>query len=110
LQIEPTRDPERNRLREIWADRTTYELRKLVATDKLFVEHDRVYGVTFTIVLATLEGHPVVSDIHGKVGDNYSGDGEDVDFHFRDVAFPPSLPAWYFDPRSYAAHQLDAPS
>jgi hypothetical protein len=109
LTIEPTRDPERNRLREIWADAKTYELRKLVATDKLFVEHDRVYGVTFTIALGTLQGYPVVTDIHGKVGDNYSGDGEDVDFHFRDVAFPASLPAWYFDPHAYGAHQSDAP-
>ncbi|MGP6158952.1 MAG: hypothetical protein ACLPYS_15830 [Vulcanimicrobiaceae bacterium] len=109
LQLEPRRDPDRNRLRELWVDKKSYELRKLVATDKLFVEHDRVYGVTFTVVLATLQGYPIVTDIHGKVGDNYSGDGEDVDFHFRDVAFPASLPAWYFDPRTYAAHQADAP-
>jgi hypothetical protein len=109
LQIEPTRDPERNRLRELWADKKTYELRKLVATDKLFVEHDRVYGVTFTITLGTLQGEPIVTDIHGKVGDNYSGDGEDVDFHFRDVAFPTSLPAWYFDQHAYGGHQEDAP-
>ncbi|MFZ1126196.1 MAG: hypothetical protein WAN59_13745 [Candidatus Baltobacteraceae bacterium] len=109
LQIEPTRDPERNRLRELWVDKRSYELRKLVATDKLFVEHDRVYGVTFTIVLGSLQGYPIVTDIHGEVGDNYSGDGENVDFHFRDVAFPPSLPAWYFDPHAYGAHENDAP-
>ncbi|MDQ6825698.1 MAG: hypothetical protein M3Z14_00660, partial [Candidatus Eremiobacteraeota bacterium] len=110
LQISPYRDPERNRLREIYADKKTYELRKLVATDRLFVEHGSTYSVTFTILMATLQGHPVVTDIHGKIGDGYSGDGEDVDFRFRDIAFPKSLPDWYFDARSYASHSGDAPS
>jgi hypothetical protein len=110
LHIEPIRKPERNRLREIWADKTTYELRKLTATDKLFVDKGPTYSVAYTITMGTLEGRPVVSDVHGDVGDGYFGDGQKVDFHFRDVAFPPTLPAWYFDPRAYAAHANDAPS
>jgi hypothetical protein len=110
LRIEPIRNPERNRLREIWADKTTYELHKLVATDKLFVEKGSTYSVAFTISMGTLEGRPVVTDVHGDVGDGYFGDGQKVDFHFRDVAFPATLPAWYFDPRAYAAHAGDAPS
>ncbi len=110
LRLTPYRDPDRNRIREIFANKKTYELRKLVATDKLFVEHDKVYAVTFTVRMGMLAGVPVVTDIHGKVGDNYSGDGEDVDFRFRDIAFPTSLPSWYFDAHSYASHRNDAPS
>jgi hypothetical protein len=109
LRIAPIRDPERNRLREIWADKQTYELRKLIATDRLFITGGPSYGVTFTVTMGTLDGRPIVTDIHGKVGDGYAGDGVEVDFHFRDIAFPSSLPAWYFDPRTYGAHADDAP-
>jgi hypothetical protein len=51
-----------------------------------------------------------VTDIHGVVGDGYSGDGSTVDYSFRDITFPAMLPDWYFDARTYAAHQSDAPS
>ena len=37
LTLAPISDPERNRLREIYADKTTYELKKLIAVDRLFV-------------------------------------------------------------------------
>ncbi len=109
LVITPTRDPDRNRLRELWADRKTLELRKFMATDKLFVQGDRIYGVIFMVTLATLEGHPVVTDIHGIVGDNYNGDGQVVDFRYRDISFPKELPAWYFDTRQYKSH-IDNPT
>jgi len=119
LHIEPIRDVERNRLREIWCDKHTLELRKLVATDKLFVEGGgvatHVYAVIFTYTMGNVQGYPVVTDLHGVVGkdsdgNQYDGDGRDVDYQFRDIAFPASLPAWYFDPHTYAQHQSDAPS
>jgi hypothetical protein len=117
LTIEPTRDPDRNRLRELWADKDTLELEKLVATDKLFVIGGPIYAVKFTVVMGWLEGRPIVTDIHGVVGanlsnplDQYSGDGKEVDFTFRDVKFPTSLPGWYFDKRAYAQHLTEAPT
>jgi len=117
LVIQPTREPDRNRLREIWADKDTYELEKLVATDKLFIEGGPIYAVKFTVIMGWLEGHPIVTDIHGIVGanltnpnDEYSGDGKTVDFTFRDVKFPTSLPSWYFDKRAYAQHVSEAPT
>ncbi len=110
LHIVPTRDPDRNRLRELYVDKKTYELQKVVATDKLFIlGTSDVYGVTFTITLSMLEGRPVVTAIRGVVGDGYSGDGATVDYTFRDITFPATLPAWYFDAREYAQHQDDAP-
>lgn len=110
LKILPTRDPDRNRLRELFVDKNTYELQKVVATDKLFIlGTSDVYGVTFTITLDMLDGRPTVTDIHGVVGDGYTGDGSAVDYKFRNIAFPATLPAWYFDARQYAAHTEDAP-
>jgi len=111
LIVLPNRDPDRNRLREIWCDAKTLELHKLVATDKLFILGTRdVYGVTFTITMGSLDGIPVVTDIHGVVGDGYSGDGATVDYFFRNISFPETLPDWYFDTKLYASHQSEAPS
>lgn len=109
LVVQPKRDPSRNRIREIFADKDTLELRRLVATDTLFVGSSERYPATFTIDLSMLGGIPVVTDIHGVVGGGYSGDGQTVTMQFRDIAFPTSLPDWYFNPRTYAQHQNDAP-
>ena len=110
LSVLPIRDADRNRLREIFCNRQTLELRKLVATDKLFIlGTSDVYGVTFTITMGSLEGVPVVTDIHGVVGDGYSGDGSTIDYAFRDIAFPKTLPDWYFDTKQYAQHEKDEP-
>jgi hypothetical protein len=108
LRITPIRDVERNRLREIFADRKTLELRKLIATDKLFVERGPVYPVTFTITMGVVQGVPVVTDLHGVVGGGYNDDGKEVDFKFTDIAFPKTLPDWYFNPRTYAQHANEA--
>ncbi len=109
LKLEPTRDPDRNRLREIDADRTSYELKRLVATDKLFVGDHDVYGVIFDITVGMLDGTPIVTDIHGTVGDGYAGDGTIVDYKFRNISFPATLPSWYFSSKEYASHADDAP-
>ncbi|HEY5257158.1 MAG TPA: hypothetical protein VIJ12_02130 [Candidatus Baltobacteraceae bacterium] len=114
LTLVPIRDPERNRLRDIYVDKQTLELRKLVATDRLFLQRGPVYGTIFTITMGSLDGTPVVTHIHGVVGkdaqgEDYIGDGKIIDYDFTDVGFPKSLPSWYFDARQYAQHQADAP-
>jgi hypothetical protein len=109
LSIFPIRDVERNRLREVYVDRKTLELHKLIATDKLFTGGP-IYPVTFTITMGTVDGVPVVTDIHGVVGGGYNDDGKDVDFRFTDITFPKTLPEWYFDARSYASHPNSGPT
>jgi len=109
LVLLPRRDPDRNRLREVWADAKTLEIHKLMATDKLFVEGGPVYPVMFTIYFSTLEGVPIITKLHGVVGGDYDGDGKTVDFDFTDIVFPQQLPDWYFNARDYAQHQDDAP-
>jgi hypothetical protein len=113
LVVEPTRDPLRNRIREIWADDKTFELHKLLVTDRLFVTGNgpmQIFGALFTLTLAMHDGFPVVTDIHGEIGDGYNDDGKQVDYHFRDIEFPKTLPDWYFDPRSYGRHLAEMPS
>jgi hypothetical protein len=111
VQVYPLRDVERNRLRDIYVDRRTLELHRLVATDKLFElgPGGKVYPVTFTITMGSVDGYPVVTRLHGEVGGGYNDDGQLVDFIFSDIKFPATLPAWYFDPHTYAAHGGDAP-
>ena len=109
VSLMPRRQPDRNRLRELWVDAKTLDIRKVVATDKLFVEHGPVYPVLFTISFGMLEGIPIVTHIHGVVYGGYDGDGQTVDYDFKGTYFPQTLPSWYFNPREYAQHLNEAP-
>jgi hypothetical protein len=116
LTLAPISDPERNRLREIYADKATYELKKLVSADRLFVSggYKDDYADEFTITMGMVDGVPVVTRIHGVAGADaggleYQDDGKVVDFFFRDIKFPVSLPDWYFNPRQYGGHLNDLP-
>jgi hypothetical protein len=110
LSILPKRDPDRNRLREIWVDANTLDLKKIIVTDKLFIEGGPVYPTHFTIDFSMLEGIPVITHIHGVVDSpDYDGDGKTVEYEFKDLTFPQTLPSWYFNARDYAQHLNDAP-
>lgn len=68
----------------------------------------------FTITMGVVDGVPVVTRIHGVIGANRSGqqyrdDVQEVDFTFRDITFPKTLPDWYFNARQYGAHQNERP-
>jgi hypothetical protein len=117
VSLLPRRDPDRNRLRELYVDAKTLELQQVVATDKLYDEGDdghHVYPMLFTVTLGWMNDMPIVTHIHGtptyQQDSEYLGRDATVDYDFNDIAFPSSLPAWYFDPRSYAQHVDDAPS
>jgi hypothetical protein len=110
LTLRPIRDPERNRLREVYADRNTLELVRLITHDRLFDENaNKIYSALFDIKIALLQNVPVVTSIHGLVGDGYDGDGKVVDYTYSNITFPATLPAWYFDARSYAQHEAELP-
>jgi hypothetical protein len=116
VSIVPRRDPDRNRLRELYVDRKTLELKEVVATDKLYEDDGsrHVYAMLFTVTLGWLDNMPVVTHIHGtptyQSDAEYLGQDATVDYDFTDIEFPQSLPEWYFDPRTYAEHASDAPS
>lgn len=108
VSVHPALAPDRNRLREIFADKQTYELRKLIVADTLFVQRGPVYPVTMTITMTDLNGMPVVREAHGEVGGGFN-DGRTVDYTFEDIAFPSALPDWYFTPSEYGRHAAEAP-
>lgn len=116
VSLTPRRDPDRNRLRELYVDAKTLELKEVVATDKLFEEDNgnHIYPMLFTVTLGWMHQMPIVTHIHGtptyQRDADYLGRDATVDYDFNDITFPDSLPEWYFDPRSYAQHAGDAPS
>ncbi|MEA2721351.1 MAG: hypothetical protein QOJ39_3215 [Candidatus Eremiobacteraeota bacterium] len=110
MRLTPVRDPDRNRLREVFADKATYELRTVLTVDKPFIDRGPVYPVTLTITYGLAAGVPVVTLIRRVVGGGYNDDGKDVNFGFAEIAFPATLPDWYFDPHSYHQHEAEAPS
>jgi hypothetical protein len=122
LVLQPRRDPERNVLREIWVDKHSYIVRKVIAHDRLFAEGDGIYPVKFTYTLGYLNGYVVITHLDGlvlpivskdKAGNiteqTFTGDGQTVNFDFKDIEFPSSLPDWYFNPGMYGSHLADAP-
>ncbi|MBV9277800.1 MAG: hypothetical protein JOZ97_06155 [Candidatus Eremiobacteraeota bacterium] len=110
LSVRPIRDPDRNRLREIYVDKKTLELTKLIATDKLFITPgNEVHPERFEITMSMLDGRPLVTAIHSEATDGYTGDSAITDYKFTDIKFPSSLPDWYFNARTYAMHTSEAP-
>jgi len=116
VSLEPRRDPDRNRLRELYVDHKTLELKEVIATDKLYEDEGsrrHVYPILFTITLGWMNNMPIVTHIHGtptyQADADYLGRDATIDYDFNDITFPASLPDWYFDPRSYAQHAADPP-
>jgi len=110
LSLRPIRDPDRNRLREVYVDKKTYELKKLVATDKLFITPgNEIHPELFTITMSMSDGRPLVTAVNGVTTDDYTGDGHVVNYQFKDIKFPSALPDWYFNAHSYAMHLEQAP-
>lgn len=122
LTLVPRRDPERNVLREIWVDKNTYMLKRVIAHDRMFVEEGHTYPMKVTYTLGYLEGYVVITHIDAIVlprkersgeeiadfGDE-TGDADSLTIDFQDITFPKSLPSWYFDPHEYGSHLADAP-
>ncbi|PZR57371.1 MAG: hypothetical protein DLM50_06145 [Candidatus Meridianibacter frigidus] len=109
VRLLPRREPERNRLRELFADRRTYELKKAVATDRLFTQFQS-YPELYTLTLGAAGGYPVVTAIHGVVDDStFDEAARYIDYTFTEISFPATMPDWYFEPSGYGAHAKEAP-
>jgi hypothetical protein len=114
LVLEARRDPDRNRLTDLYVDRDTYVLHRAVAHDHLYAD-GRAIPFRFEIVFGMLAGTPVIVTIHGQTDYRALDPPDDgvplneVDYRFEGVEFPPALPDWYFDPASYGAHTAEFP-
>lgn len=94
LRVRPRYNPERYRLRELWADATTYELQKAVVADKLFTEGGRVFDQLDTLTMSMIDGFPVITHIHARADFNTDTppDGVDIDYDFSEITFPAAVP------------------
>ncbi|HYW53211.1 MAG TPA: hypothetical protein VFF00_07435 [Candidatus Elarobacter sp.] len=108
LWLVPKSDPERNRLDEMWVDARTYDLRRALVRDHLYLglsgqSLEDEFDVRFT---PGPGGLPLITSIHGRT----AGDQFETDYTFKDVRFPDVLPDWYFAPKQYGLHRADAPA
>lgn len=112
LRVRPRYDPQRYRLRELWADARTYELQRAVVTDELFTEGGRIFDQLDTLTMTMVNGRPLITHIHARANfdEETPADGIDIDYDFSGITFPEALPAWFFEPAQYGAHMADAPS
>jgi hypothetical protein len=115
LWLEARRDPERNRLTDLYVDRDTYALHRVVAHDRLYAA-GRVTPLRFEIDFGTNQGVPVITAIRGETDytalDSRVRDEplHEVTYQFKDIRFPAELPAWYFQPEQYGAHRSELPA
>ena len=111
LRLRPRGNPQRYRLRELWADATTYEIEKAIVADKLFVQGGPVYDQLDTLTWGVVNGRPVITHIHTRADfdEDTPPDGLEIDYDFSEIAFPASLPDWFFEPPLYGVHFEDAP-
>jgi hypothetical protein len=114
LRLVALRDPDRNRLTDLYVDRTTYALHRAVAHDHLYAAGDAI-PVRFEIEFGDVAGVPVIVAIHGQTDTGLArwrigaGLEQTVDYRFEDVRFPADLPAWYFEPAHYGEHRDEFP-
>lgn len=112
LVVKPLHVPDTYIVREVWADAKTLELKKAIVADKLFIAGGTVYDQLDTMTFALVDGRETIAHVHARANfdDQPGGDGSDVDYDFSDVAFPSTLPGWYFQPASYGTHVSEAPT
>jgi hypothetical protein len=112
LHLVARREPERNRLRELWVDRSTFELERAIATDTLFSGGERI-PEAFDMSFEMRDGVPVIRTIRMHTGEGSAAGRPALDhrgeYRFEEIAFPASLPDWYFKPALYGPKFDQAP-
>ena len=106
LRLEPRRDPDRNRIDDLWVNRDSFEVHRMRVRDHLYLDTGPVIDDEFDVHFSMLNGLPVIAAIDGIT----HGGVFETSYRFHDLAFPPSLPAWYFQPKLYGDHLADAPT
>jgi hypothetical protein len=107
LTLVPRRDEARNRIDDLWVDATTYEIRRMRVRDHLYLDFTgQSLPDEFDVRFTERDGLPMIATIHGET----AFDAYQTDYTFHDIAFPATLPPWYFEPKTYGQHRADAPS
>ncbi len=113
LRLRARRDPDRNRLTDLFVDRDSYAIDRAVAHDHLYKQGQSV-PERFEIVFGVQGDVAVIRSIHGQtdyseLAARSSEPLHEVDYRFEDITFPSVLPAWYFEPAEYGAHRAELP-
>lgn len=107
LALEPKGDPLRNRMDDLWVDASSYEIRRMRVRDHLYFGFGGgSLPEEFDVRFADRDGLPLIASIHGQTQGGEYG----TTYTFSDIAFPAALPAWYFEPKTYGSHRIDAPA
>jgi hypothetical protein len=115
LWVQARRDVDRNRLRELWIDVQTYDVRRAIANDRLYFSDAGGGWVAdiFDMALDLQDGVPVIRTIASTTEVDKdtiaNGPHDQIQFSFEDIAFPATLPSWYFHPQEYGFHIQEAP-
>jgi hypothetical protein len=115
LWVQARRDVERNRLRELWIDAQTYDVRRAIANDRLYFSDSGGGWVPdlFDMALELQDGVPVIRTIASTTEVDKdtiaNGPHDHIQFSYEDIAFPATLPSWYFHPQEYGFHIQEAP-
>jgi hypothetical protein len=115
LTLVPRRDPQRNRLSDVYVDRDTYALARAVVRDHLYMMGTAL-PEKFEIEFGTLGDIPIITAIHGH--SDYAAMTKDrgdypyheTEYQFTNIEFPTTLPDWYFDPKTYGRHRKELPT
>jgi hypothetical protein len=115
LKLEAIRDRDRNRVREVWFDVVTLEVRRAILSDRLFLLREGIaINDKLDVQFAMYEGVPVLYRIRAEANIpptlSRLARHEESDYFYDDIVFATTLPDWYFDPKTYREHFRDAPS
>ena len=106
LPLAPKRDPDRNRIDDLWVDAASFELVRMRVRDHLYLGlSGQSLEDEFDARFVMRDGLPILQSIHGQT--QYAQ--FETDYTYRDVVFPPALPDWYFEPMLYGLHRSEAP-
>jgi len=114
LKLDPVRDRERNRLRELWVEVASFEVLRAVAVDRLFlINEGLVVPDKLEIEFELHDTVPVLHRIRAvtEIPSTISrlGRREESQYFYDDIVFAATMPDWYFEPKTYREHFPDAP-
>lgn len=127
LKLQPLRDEDRNRLRELWVDTEDFEVERAIEVARPAVTAEGwaslprdapAYGflspVQLDMTFELLAGVPVITKATETVqiypGLGASGHQIEMDYSYDRMTLRSELPDWLFEPSTYGAHVREAPS
>jgi hypothetical protein len=111
LKFVPKGDWAANSVRTLWVDPVSFEIRRVRRDERIYAlnDHDRFRLETIDCDLAVQGGVAVIKRI--RMYENFANGfvKPSSQIRFDDIAFPASLPDWYFESAEYGGHRNEAP-